>query len=173
MTPSDAPETPLAAGPAEPTAGDLAPPAPAWDTRRLWTAALAAGVVAGAIAGLGGEAAYGFFPSPQATGPFGSMTAEEIQLQVRADILNATLAFGPLGAVLGLALGLAGGFVRRSGRAAAVAGGTGLVVGGLLATGATAVLMLIRQRLLQTADESDLLVALMTHGGIWAAVGAG
>jgi hypothetical protein len=93
--------------------------------------------------------------------------------QARANLLNTLLAFGPLGAVTGLALGLAGGIVRRSAPAAAVAAGLGLVVGGLLAAGASLGMLPLRTRMLQTADESDLLVALATHGAIWAAVGAG
>jgi hypothetical protein len=124
------------------------------------------------IAWLLGEAVYELVPAPKPTGPFGSPTPAEVLQRARADLLNALLAFVPWGAVTGLALGLAGGIVRRSAPRAAVAAGVGLIVGALLVAGATLGMLLVRDRLLRTADEGDLLLALVTHGGIWAAVGA-
>ena len=89
---------------------------------------------------------------------------------------SATMAYGGLGLVLGLALGAAGGLSRRSPRAAIAAGVIGLVLGGAGAPG--------RPRhccppttppCASASDEdhnNDLVRALWTHGGIWTTVGA-
>jgi hypothetical protein len=177
MEPSDTTGTPSAPGPAGEPAGSLSRPAEAARAEargagRLWMTALAAGVVAGAIAWLGGEAAYEFFPAPVATSTFGSLSAAELRQLMRVNIQNAALAFGLLGATLGLALGLAGGIVRRSARAAAVAAAVGLVVGGLVAAGTTVAALMARGRALESVDEDNLLLALASHAAIWSAIGA-
>lgn len=138
----------------------------------LWTGALTAGMVAGVLAWLGGEAVFERVPWPEPTGPFKSFTDEERLQVARADLINAALAFGILGALLGMALGLAGGLVRRRARSAIVAAGVGLVVGGVVAVGATAAVMPVHRGLLQAVEADDLRLALGTHIALWATVGA-
>jgi hypothetical protein len=88
----------------------------------------------------------------------------------------ATLAYGALGAVLGLALGAAGGLARHSIRGGIVAALTGLILGG--AAGALSTLSFLpsyhaaRAAALDEDLTKDLALALRTHGGIWVAIGA-
>jgi hypothetical protein len=177
MAPFDTTGTPPAVGPAgepdgrQPRSSDEAQPQ-SWSTRRLWATVLAAGLVAGAIAWLGGEAAYEFFPAPVASSAYGTYNAAEQRQFDRVNAWNAALAFGLLGATLGLALGLAGGVVRRSARAAATAAAVGLVVGGVVAVGATLGLLAVRGWMVREVAEDNLLLALAIHSGIWSAIGA-
>src|SRR5205814_1911460 len=88
----------------------------------------------------------------------------------------AALAYGGLGMVLGLALGAAGGLVRRSAIAAIAAGVAGLVLGGAAGAGATLTLLPSYHAARAAAPDeevtNDLTLALRTHGGIWIAIGA-
>ena len=107
---------------------------------RTWLLVVAAGLLAG-LAGFGiGEVAPSFFPistklppdiagnrrgsRSRLSGAWGSLETE-----------SAALAYGGLGTVLGLALGVAGGLARRSPRAAIAAGVLGLVLGGAAGAG--------------------------------------
>jgi len=88
----------------------------------------------------------------------------------------AALTYGGLGLLLGLSLGAAGGLARRSTRSAIAAGVTGLVLGGP-AGAATAFLVLpsyhaARAQFTEEDHNSDLALALRTHGAIWLAIGA-
>jgi hypothetical protein len=150
-----------------------APPRPA----RLWALALGGGVLAGLIAWLVGEAAYKYFLPPLRQVTMMGVTIEVPTFadQVRADRKNATLAFGALGATLGLCLGAAGGLARRSWPAAARGALAGVVLGGAAgAIASTAILPIYFQRLEHDQEElsRDLLFPILIHGGIWATIGA-
>jgi hypothetical protein len=88
----------------------------------------------------------------------------------------AALTHGGLGLLLGLSLGAAGGLVRRSTRAAIAAGVVGLVLGG--AAGAATTMLVVPSYHANRADlsdeerNSDLGLALRTHGAIDLAIGA-
>jgi hypothetical protein len=88
----------------------------------------------------------------------------------------AALSYGVLGALLGLALGAAGGLARRSPRAAVTAALIGLVLGAAAGTGTTFLLLpwYHASRGVPNMDNAtqELGLALATHGGIWVAVGA-
>jgi hypothetical protein len=92
-----------------------------------------------------------------------------------ADTRNAALSFTVLGGLLGAGLGVAGGLSRKNGRAAAMAGVLGLVLGAALAGGLTMLLLpayfAFRMRV---PDETlqDLFWPLIVHLGLWAPAGA-
>jgi hypothetical protein len=125
------------------------------------------------VSGLGGEALYRTFaPPPELVSntnlSMGPVLARE---QSVANIKNATLSFGLLGAVLGMSLGIAGGVVRRSTNAAVLAGAVGLVVAGAAGAQMAWALTPIAERN-QTLASENLAFAFLIHGGIWATVGA-
>jgi hypothetical protein len=136
-----------------------------------WAAALAAGVLAAGLTGAAGEAAVGYF-DPLAYGTPGTAGVVTGGSE-RAMIRDAALAYGLQGAILGLLLGLAGVVAggRARARAALLAIPAGLLVGGL---GAAASLGLFQLGLRhQDPIAGDLTLSLLTHSGVWAAVGAG
>lgn len=148
---------------------------------RDWSLILAAGLLAG-LAGFGiGEAAPTFTPIDVKLPPEiqASITKRTMELKRRQRVSMdraAALAYGGLGMFLGLALGAAGGLVRRSPAAAVAAGLIGLVLGGAAGAGATLALLPSYHAGLAAMQDEDkennLSQALMTHGGIWVAVGA-
>src|SRR4051812_22383269 len=98
---------------------------------RGWSVVLVAGILAG-CAGFGiGEAAPRIAPPDLNLPPElrTSSSQKPLEIERRMGIARdraATLAYGGLGMLLGLALGAAGGLIRRSSRAAVAAGLTGL-----------------------------------------------
>jgi hypothetical protein len=87
------------------------------------------------------------------------------------ETLEASLAFGSLGAVLGLTLGLAGGSARGSARAALIAAIVGSILGGAAGAGMSRALLPIYFRILDP-DHGDLTLAILIQGGIWPVIGA-
>src|SRR5262245_22531869 len=83
---------------------------------RIWFLVLGLALVAGVAAWLSGEFTLDYFqPSEEAAGAAYDFRALNREMQpVSAG--NGALAFGALGGLLGLALGVAGGLVRRSTR---------------------------------------------------------
>jgi hypothetical protein len=146
------------------------PPRPAL---RVWAIALVAGVAAGLLAWLVGEATYGFFQPRlyQITLILGQKTMQPTIGSLNAAALkNATLAFAILGGVTGLAMGIAGGLAGGSPVRGVKVGVVGLVAGE--AVGALASLALIRFFFLRTVpDSNDLLTPILIHGGVWLAIG--
>ncbi len=148
---------------------------------RTWQLVLAAGFLAG-LAGFGiGEAGPKLFRPSYELPPEIRRDSGQIPLETerRAEVSrdqSAALAYGGLGMVLGLALGVAGGLARRSPRASIAAGVVGLALGGAAGAGMTRVLLPVYQATQAAATEedrnTDLVLALRTHGGIWLAVGA-
>jgi hypothetical protein len=146
---------------------------------RCWLLVLSAALLAG-LAGFGiGEAGPKVFPVSLEFPPEIRGTRIPIELERRMGISrdrSAALAFGGLGMILGLALGVAGGLARRSPGAAIAAGVVGMVLGGAAGAGMTSFLLPFyhstRAALSEADHNNDLALALQTHGGIWLAVGA-
>jgi hypothetical protein len=160
MAPDEPAQTAAKVGAASPWAGSA----------RVYALALAAGAVGGVVAWLGGEAVHGSFAAPLFDS-FNPRSREMGGLVRSGTIREGLLCFGMLGAALGLALGLAGGFARRSAGAALGAGGLGLALAA--AAGACATAGLVPFYLAHVnRDAEDLLLPLLTHGGIWAPIGA-
>jgi hypothetical protein len=142
----------------------------------LVTTALVAGLAAGFVAWLIGEAVVNAFVPPyQIQNVMGqSIKRATFQDQAAADSKNATLAFAVLGGVLGAVMGIAGGLARRSTRAAVVSSAVGLVLGGVLGAGASLAFLPVYFSALDRSQEElsrDLTLPLFVHGGIWAACG--
>jgi hypothetical protein len=138
---------------------------------RLWAWAVGAGLVAGLAGWLVGEgilAAYYDALHP-ALGAFPPPSVRLGVIQAEKEV--AILTFTALGAFLGLALGVAGGVVRRSVVAAGWAGLAGLILGGV-ATGGAAVGLVSLYWAYQNPLDDSLLVPLLTHAGVAAAAGA-
>src|SRR5215211_422032 len=102
-TPDPTPATPRAS--VTPAGAVSIPTVP----RRAWAAALVAGVAAGVVAWLGGEAIRGTFQPVERSAAAGPALDETERLIKLGLTKEATLAFVMLGAALGLAGGLAGG----------------------------------------------------------------
>jgi len=137
---------------------------------RLWIWALGAGLASGLGAWLMGEGllvAYHDELFPRS----GAFPPPEVGLAVIATkTLVATLTFAALGALLGHALGVAGGGARRCAGAAGWAGLTGLIVGGV-AGGAAALGLLPIYFANQNPLDDSLLLPLLTHAGVASAAG--
>jgi hypothetical protein len=141
---------------------------------RLWPLALAAGLGAGLAAGLGGEAAHGFFrPAVVPTTLTGGRVVDAANnaTRIAAEIQNAALASGLLGAALGLALGLAGGLARGDWRAATRAALVGLALGAIAGAGLGLALGPIYYRN-ERYIADGLTRPMFLHGGVWGATGA-
>jgi MFS family permease len=142
-----------------------------------WTVTLVAGVVAGLVAWLGGEACLNRIKPPRhAVNSKGLVLNLTDRREVSiADAKNAGLAFAFLGTSLGVGLGVAGGLTRRSGRAATAAALLGLIVGAAAGAGMSlALLPPYNGYKAQHPDEAsrDVILPLLVHAGIWSAVGA-
>lgn len=138
--------------------------------RRLWAAALTAGVLASGLSWTAGEASLDRFKSTKVIDPLrDQVDPTEVS---RFAVKNATLACGLQGALLGLTLGLAGAAAgRRPGRDAATAGLAGLALGGVLGAAASFGLF---TAFFATVDPNsqDLIPSLLTHAGVASLLGA-
>ena len=177
QTSDDVPVPPATLSSAVPPGSlENSPFVPHGNGRRL-IVTLLAGIVAGLVAWLGGELCLDVIKPP-----FHPMNSRGMMLKVTypneeaaADAKNAGLAFVILGAALGAGLGLAGGVVHRSRRAALKAGLLGLLMGA--AAGALvslAVLPPYNAYKARNADEAlrDLVTPLLVHMAIWSSIGA-
>jgi hypothetical protein len=190
MSPSDdLPSTPTgapnkmspsagAASEGDATRGATAAP---WSSGRTWAVLLASAFVVGFASFGVGEAAPALVPPSRDFPPEMLKSRQQIpmELERRTQVSkdrSASIAYGSLGLALGLALGAVGGLTRRNARAALAAGLTGVVLGGAAGAGATALLVPSYHAARKAASDddvtSDLALALRTHAGIWAAVGA-
>jgi hypothetical protein len=142
--------------------------------------AVAAGVAAGLLAWLAGEACYDFIrPAKERVEMMGlSQLQPTTRTMSIADTRNAALAFGALGGLLGLALGAAGGLACRSLRAAGWAGLTGLVLGAAAGVGLAMLVgpwvfkLSTRPDLPAWLDPEGMILPMLIHGAIWCAIGA-
>jgi hypothetical protein len=130
---------------------------------RTWALTLFAGLLAGVLAWAIGEATL----LPEA----GYQNKKEnIHVSVsEVGIRNGTISFGALGAVTGLALGLAGGMIRRSAPLALIAGAIGLLVAGGAGAALSQVILPVYY---EHSATGELTYSLMVHCGVWAGVGA-
>jgi hypothetical protein len=147
---------------------------------RLWLCTLGAGLLAGLIAWGIGEAAYGLFQWNDAKDVLKAYPAElkklgpneqrefitkrMIEARSRAESRNTAIAFGVLGAVLGLALGRAGGVVIGSSRSGARAGWIGFVVAGVL--GVVMAFPVVPLYYKFSSEASGLTVPLAAHAAL-------
>jgi hypothetical protein len=144
---------------------------------RVWALALAAGVVAGLAAWLGGEACVQLIKPPlHKVNSRGIIVTVTDRREVAvADAKNAGLAFALLGAALGAGMGVAGGFARRSVRAALSAGLLGMAVGAAGGAGMSLALLprynAYKERHPDEASR-DLILPLLVHLGVWSTAGA-
>jgi hypothetical protein len=141
--------------------------------RRLTLLALAAGVLSGLVAWLVWEAVSGYFaPRGEVVMILGTaQTIVTFDGRVRAGVRGGAVAAAILGAAMGLALGLAGGLARRTTRAGLFAGLAGAVLGTLGGLGSSWVLLPVFYRE-ESPISGDLILPLLTHGGVWIVVGA-
>ncbi len=164
-TPEPSPDRPLVGGnPISPRPG------------RLLLLATGAGLLAGTLAWLAGEASLAAFRPPTARSVVFGRVVDRATYpdQAAANFKNALLAYAELGALLGLALGLAGGIARASSNAAVAAGASGAALGATLASAAALVALSAYFRAEDQNQEElarDLLLPLLVHAGAWAASG--
>lgn len=140
-------------------------------TRRTWALALAAGGLAGLAAWGTGEAVLRAYHSALSP-PFKPVPLLEDSLKIMsARVASGVALVTATGALIGLALGAAGGASRRSVGSALTAGGLGLLVGGLVAAGVSSLsLPLLYAKL--DPQSGDLLIPLLGHIAAWSAAGA-
>lgn len=139
--------------------------------RFLMASAMGAGLAAGLLAWALEE--RGLFEFKAAIGHYNMMGTDikDVTPETRyaALLKTAILTFGTLGAMLGTALGFAGGRARQG----LPAGALGLIAGGACGAASAGVLVLIHHRTVSLTDTAELLAALLIHGGIFASIGAG
>jgi vacuolar-type H+-ATPase subunit I/STV1 len=138
---------------------------------RLLVIAAVAGLAAGVVSELIGELILNSYHSDLNPPLQMNPNAEDMRRWREARLYSATLTFSTLGGLLGLALGLAGGFARRSTAASAGAANLGLVLGSATAGSFSLILVSIFFKGYDP-QSGDLLFPLLTHGAIWSAVGA-
>ena len=141
---------------------------------RTVSLALSAVVVAGLVAGLLGEVTHELFqPRLQRFqyGPIPGVDAPSLETQRIADTNNAALVMGIQGAVLALAMGLAGGLASRSPIRGAAVGLGAMVAGGAAGASATLAMLPILFRSL-VPNPNDLLTLVLVETAIWSAIGA-
>jgi hypothetical protein len=129
------------------------------------------GCVAGLVSWTVGEAFVGYFSPPVALMDDLGASAELGRQQIASDLKNACVAFGWLGAILGLALGFAGGMTRRSTAAAGKAAALGLILGGCSGVGLSLFLLPIYERNRDMISD-DMVLPILIHCGIWGGIGA-
>jgi hypothetical protein len=131
---------------------------------QTWSIALIAGLAAGTIAwGIGERMLIPELVLPTAKG-----TNTDLTLAAEG-IHNAVVAFGVLGAVMGVCSGVAGGVIQRSVLWTLLAAASGFVLGGGAGMGIAKMLVPIYYEHIR---ENDLTHPLIVHGGTWAGVGA-
>jgi hypothetical protein len=179
-------DTPIPPG-ASPTPESAGPPTPAAiaSPSRVWTSALLGALAAGLISFAAGEViharyahvTYNNLPKldrsvyGQNAGPLAERMRE---VEYASD--DAIYAYGFLGALLGVALGLAGAVASRNTRKAPIAALAGLALGALGGAGASALVLppIFAPGILTgvRALAYDSTRVMIMHGSIWAAIGA-
>jgi hypothetical protein len=133
---------------------------------------------AGLLAGFGafglGELAYGRFSPELVAQTLGGNQVMRPTLETKAasDARNAAVAFGSLGGLLGLFLGLAGGLERRSIGSAARAGFVGLVLGATAGAVLPLLAVVLYYRILAERTGDNLLISVGLHATLWGTLGA-
>jgi hypothetical protein len=147
-----------------------APPPPV-GMGRLLVFASVAGLVAGAAALVAGEIIMERYRGDLFQNITTHPRPEDMQRWRDARVYSAVLTFTALGGFLGLTMGLAGGLARRSAFAGASAATAGLLLGAAAAAALSRVLVAYFFRT-HDPQSNELLLPLLTHGAIWATVGA-
>jgi hypothetical protein len=98
-------------------------------------------------------------------------TAADRDRVIQGMVRNTAVNFLQQGAILGAVLGLAGGLAQRSSRSALLAAFAGGLLAAIAATLAAHGVLPVYYRNVEP-QGNDLLLPLLTHGAIWAAVGA-
>ena len=145
---------------------------------RVWGLALLAGAVAGLAAWSIGEVVHARVAPPKmvvtASPTGGFLSGDEILRRSTskrsAQLLEAGLTFGSLGAALGLALGLAGGVAGGSARASWRPALAGLVLAGLAGAAVPQVVLPTYYRVVNP-DTNELFVGIMTQVVLSAVIG--
>jgi hypothetical protein len=176
--------TPKASPESGPAAGVSIDPATKFPRRPayLWLWVLAASLIAGLVAWLGGEATYRTFravhvrpPNWNDMGPYEQrayLGDEELAQIPPAESKNAALAYGLLGAALAGALGLAAGLSRGSVTAGATAAVLGVVVGAAAGAAMAPVMIPIFYRHhTHEPGPTLMLLPLLVRAGIWVPIG--
>ncbi len=143
---------------------------------RIWTLAIAAGLIAGLAAWLGGEASLDAIePARRPVKSKGMiLNVTDRWGETMATAWNAGLAFSILGGSVGTSLGAAGGLARGSARKAAIAALMGLVVGAVGVAGMSGALLApFSSYRFHHPDEAskDLLFPLLVRAAIWTTAG--
>ena len=138
---------------------------------RLLVFAFVAALLAGVASLIAGEAIMSSYQSDLNPSIQNNPSPESVRRWKDARLYSATLTFATMGGSLGLLMGLAGGFVRRSASASAGSGILGLMFGTIVgaATGFALVSLFYKR---YDPQSGDLLLPLLVHGTIWSAVGA-
>jgi hypothetical protein len=126
-----------------------------------------------------GEAAYGVFrpdivrpPNLREMSPYeraAYLAGEEVKKKPAAEIKNSALAYGVLGAALGVGLGLAAALARRDRKAGLIAALLGGLAGVIAVAGTSWIMVPLFFRF--NSPESGLLYLFPTHAVIFAAAG--
>jgi hypothetical protein len=139
---------------------------------RVGILVLGLAILAGVGAWFSGEKTFGYFqPSLEASSQSYDFRALNREM-AQAGAGNGALAFGALGGLLGLGLGVAGGLVRRSVGGALLGGVVGLVLGA--AAGALPSLVVMPWQWRHRNDDPaslDLFVPMLVHLALWSAIG--
>jgi hypothetical protein len=158
------PELPIPAGDPEVVQPVPAGVDPITSSRiRMWALAMTAGLAAGLIGWILAESAL-----TKGTDRLRDK-GRNVPLASTVALRDAIVSFGIQGALLGLGLGATGGLIGRSGRRAVLAGGAGLILGGLAGAGTARWLVPIY---FDNLNANDLTYSMEVNGGIWGAVGA-
>ncbi len=132
---------------------------------------IAAGLLAGAASSVVGEVIQNRYQGDLVPRLRIHPSPEDMRRWRDARLYSATLTFTAMGGFLGLTMGLAGGLARRSVLASSLAAIGGLLLG--TAAGASTALGLVSNFYKKYDPQlGDLTLPLLTHGGIWSAVGA-
>ncbi len=141
---------------------------------RLVLSALGIGLGVGIISWLLGEAAEKAFSPRSVAGSLPNGIPTRIitdSARTVASIRNVSLSSGLFGALLGSALGLAGGLGSRGAGSARRAGLIGLAAGALAGAGTALPLVSLYFRSFETYAPDGLTEPLLMHAGIWGAIG--
>jgi hypothetical protein len=146
---------------------------------RVWLLTLAAGLISGPASWLIGEAIHYRFAPPTlvvtASSSGGFLSGPEVfrrdMAKRGAQLFEAGLTFASLGAILGLALGLAGGAVRGPGSSGWIAPSVGAMLGGASGAAASLLILPVYYRLFDP-DTNELIVGLATQMVIASCVGS-
>ena len=144
--------------------------APRIATRRVWALTLTAGLLGGLAAWVVGEAVLQTY-RPALEPPFKPIPTLDDSLKVtRARVESGAAIAAATSALVGFALGVAGGAARRSVKLMPGAGGAGLLLGAVLgAAVGTALMMPLYANL--DPQSGNLLIPLLGHIGAWSVAG--